>query len=95
MPEQRLVEERALGILASPDIEAAKRGTLALFRADRNARLANQDTLMRRSVDEHYFHAALMAAGETPRSPRMDARARPRMDGSTSPRQPLRSGQHG
>jgi hypothetical protein len=68
--EQRLVEERAIAIYASAEIDSAKQGTLELFRADRNARLANQDTLMRRSVDEHYFHAALMAASETPRNPR-------------------------
>jgi hypothetical protein len=68
--EQRLMEERAIAIYASPEIDAAKRGTLMMFRADRNARLPNQDALMQRSVDEHYFHASLMAASETPRRPR-------------------------
>jgi hypothetical protein len=68
--EQRLMEERAIAIYASPEIGTAKLGTLALFRADRNARLPDQDTLMRRSVDEHYFHASLISASETPRSPR-------------------------
>jgi hypothetical protein len=70
-PEQRLLEERAIAIYATPEIDRAKRGTLALFRSDRNARHINQDALMQRSVEEHYFHAALMAASETPRSPRI------------------------
>jgi hypothetical protein len=69
-PEQRLMEQRAIAIYASPAIDAAKQATLTLFRADRNAQLPNQEALMLRSVDEHYFHAALMAANETPRSPR-------------------------
>jgi hypothetical protein len=69
-PEQRLIEARALSFHNSPDIEAAKERTLAMFKADPNARLPNQDALMRRSVEEHFFHAALMAASETPRSPR-------------------------
>jgi hypothetical protein len=69
-PEQRLVETRALDIYRRADIAAAKAGTLALFRADRNAKLADQDELIVRSVDEHYFHASLMAANETPGDPR-------------------------
>lgn len=68
--DQRLVEERALGIFASAEIAVAKQETLALFRADRNAQLADQDALIRNSVEEHFFHASLVAANETPQSPR-------------------------
>ena len=68
-PDQRLAEERAISLVQSAEVRAAMAGTLALFMADRNAQLADQDALMRQSVAEHYFHAALMAATETPLAP--------------------------
>jgi hypothetical protein len=70
-PEQRLVEARAIEIYARPEIQAAKLETLAMFRADRNAKLIDQDALIAASVDEHYFHASLMAANENPADPRI------------------------
>src|SRR3546814_10807238 len=69
-PEQRLIEERALAIYDSAAIAEAKEETLALFRADRNAKLLDQEAMIVRSVDEHYFHACLVAVNETPRCPR-------------------------
>jgi hypothetical protein len=69
--EQKIVETRALAIFRSGALDDAKQETLALFRADRNARIVQQQGLIQQSVDEHYFHAALMAANETPRSPRI------------------------
>src|SRR3546814_7019789 len=66
-PEQRLIEERALAIYDSAAIAEAKEETLALFRADRNAKLLDQEAMIVRSVDEHYFHACLVAVNETPR----------------------------
>ncbi|MDO8885933.1 MAG: hypothetical protein Q7U95_03425, partial [Candidatus Oleimmundimicrobium sp.] len=68
-PQQRLAEERALAICARPEMAAAKARITALFKADRNARLADQDGLIARSAAEHCLHAALIAASETPRSP--------------------------
>ncbi len=70
-PEQLLVERRALEIVQTEVIAAAKFRTLKMFMADRNAQLLNQSKFMRISVDEHYYHAALMAASEQPRSPRI------------------------
>jgi hypothetical protein len=69
-PEQALIETRALAIHAGPDIAAAMAATAAMFRADANAALTNQDALITQSVAEHFFHAALMAASETPHHPR-------------------------
>ena len=68
--EQRLVEERALQIVGSAEVAAAKLETVGLFRADRNAALIDQDAAIVNSVEEHFFHASLTAANETPRSPR-------------------------
>lgn len=68
--DQRLVEERAVELFASDAIARARMTMLALFRADRNAKLADQEDLIVRSVEEHLFHACLVAANETPLSPR-------------------------
>lgn len=68
-PHQRLVEARALAIAGRPEMAAAKDRITALFKADRNARLRNQDALIAQSAAEHCQHAALIAAGETPLSP--------------------------
>src|SRR3546814_6439904 len=69
-PEQRLIEERALAIYDSAAIAEAKEETLAHFRADRNAKLLDQEAMIVRRVDEHYSHASLDAVKETPRCPR-------------------------
>ena len=69
-PGQRLVESRALAILGRPELDAARDRIAALFRADRNAKLADQDALIAQSVAEHALHGALVAASETPRAPR-------------------------
>lgn len=68
-PEQDLVERRALEIYQRPEIARARERLLALFRADRNALLADQEAFILQSADEHCLHAALIAASETPRSP--------------------------
>ncbi len=70
VPEQALVEERALTLFASPEIASARQDLLALFRADRNAKLLDQEALIVRSVEEHLFHGCLVAANETPHDPR-------------------------
>ncbi len=69
--EQKLVEERAISVFSRPEIAAAKRETLALFQADRNALLLGQEALIANSVEEHFFHAAMIASNETPRAPRI------------------------
>ncbi|MFA5495091.1 MAG: hypothetical protein WC247_09960 [Porticoccaceae bacterium] len=69
-PEQRLLEERAIAICRRAEIAAARARIEALFKADRNARLAGQDAVIARSAEEHVMHAALIAASETPLSPR-------------------------
>ncbi len=69
-PQQALIETRALAIHASPDVAAAMAATAALFHADVNAALPDQEALIAQSVAEHFYHAALMAASETPHHPR-------------------------
>lgn len=69
-PEQRLIEGRALDIFSTPRIVAAIAQIRDEFRADKNARLPDQGALIEQSAREHFFHAALMAASETPASPR-------------------------
>lgn len=66
---QKLAEERALAIQGRAEMAAANERISALFRADRNARFADQEGLIAQSAAEHCFHAALIAASETPRSP--------------------------
>src|SRR5690606_33177764 len=69
-PGQRLVESRALAILGRPELDAARDRIATLFGADRNAKLADQHALIAQSVAEHVVHGALVAASETPRTPR-------------------------
>jgi len=66
---QRLAEERAIAIFDMPEVREARARTLAHFHADRNASQPGQDALIEQSVDAHHFHAALMAASETPEDP--------------------------
>src|SRR3546814_11602284 len=68
--DQRLVEERAMMLFQTDAIVGARGAMLALFRADRNAKLADQDALIRNSVEEHLFHCCLVVANETPHHPR-------------------------
>ena len=68
-PGQLRAEGRARTILERPEMAEARTKIAALFRADRNARLADQDDLIEQSVAEHCLHAALIAAGETPHHP--------------------------
>jgi hypothetical protein len=68
--DQRLVEERAMMLFQTDAIAGARGAMLALFRADRNAKLADQDALIRNSVEEHLFHCCLVVANETPHHPR-------------------------
>ncbi len=70
-PEQKLVEERALALLARPEIEELRQRLSAQFKADRNAKLIDQDALIRASVEAHCAHACLTAANETPLDPRI------------------------
>ncbi len=69
-PAQRLVEERALGLWQSPSGRAAAVDLVTLFEADSSAALPDQTHLIRAAADELVFHAALMAASETPACPR-------------------------
>lgn len=69
-PAQKLLEERAMDLYSRPEIFDARAGIEALFRADRNAKLADQETAIARSAAEHAFHACLVAAGESPDLPR-------------------------
>lgn len=66
---QRLAEQRAIAVFASDPVKQARAGTLKHFQADRNAALPDQQNLIQQSIDEHYFHAALMAVSETPDDP--------------------------
>lgn len=68
--EQRLVEERAIALFATDEVADARAAMLAMFRADRNAKLADQEALILNSVEEHLFHCCLVVANETPLSPR-------------------------
>ena len=70
-PEQKLVEERALALLARPEIEELRQRLTAQFKADRNAKLIDQEELIRASVEAHCAHACLTAANETPLDPRI------------------------
>lgn len=69
--DQRLVEERAMALFASDAVAGARADMLALFRADRNAKLADQEALILNSVEEHLFHCCLVVANETPHHPRL------------------------
>jgi hypothetical protein len=66
---QRLVEERAIALWSTTTGRTAVDDLIALFDADSNATLPNQDSFIKRSAEEHVFHAALMAASETPSRP--------------------------
>jgi hypothetical protein len=70
-PDQRLVEKRAVALFATDAIAGARDDMLALFRADRNAKLADQEALILNSVEEHLFHCCLVVANETAHHPRI------------------------
>ena len=66
---QREIEERAIAVFNSQQVRQARAETLRHFQADRNASLPKQNALIQQSIEEHYFHAALMAVSETPDDP--------------------------
>lgn len=70
-PDQQLIEQRALALMETAPIRAARETMTALFEAEPAFALTDQHPLLERSVDEHLFHAALVAASETPRAPRI------------------------
>src|SRR3977135_578910 len=68
-PHQKRIEDRAMHVFASAPVREAMDLTAQMFRSDPNAARPNQSDLIRRSVQEHYFHASMMASNESLRDP--------------------------
>jgi hypothetical protein len=68
-PHQLRIEERAAHVFASANVRQAMELTSRMFHADANAARPDQSELIRTSVQEHYFHASMLASNESPRDP--------------------------